>query len=659
MARLGLLGLTLFFEHGLAAMVGVAGQAAVVQHHHRRSADAGDAQRSVGQVADTLQNVRKSIEEWGRRAEGESSAAQSRCTAAKHFFHQEAASAASHLEGLRADLEEQAAAVQEAEGNAQQVRLEIAMTQRSLKQTDAMLNLAKQGAEQNHTDAVAMPNDAESILAMGENKRQTIASLQGELEVLLAEVAHLQGRAMETKRRVAFRSESANSTGQLAAALQDLCSQGQQRSSEKALARAKEDASVRVALQALQHMQAGESFVQMQRGHRRGVVGDEAERHEVGEGEHEEGGAGEEADASSSAEEADDTSESNSEEADNSLDSSALASSDLSTEAVDPATPPRGHRLTSAAALLRTQVQETMARLEAAKESAHDKRSWCQHVQAFSQLSAHRAQASADELTRQAEAHAEAQAEQEEELAALNGTVSTLNKTAVDFAKGATKEKKHLASSAKDQALATRILAQAVAVLADLHTSQDSSSTAKGMDGATHELKSAKSSLDAQVAASRRELQEVAASGRRLALLAAQAAAALRREGTSLAFDRDAHVAEQARALEDRRMFENNRKGAEADARDLLVECSSEVGQHEDSMQAVAQRALSDAEKVLDGESLRRTVASSDEEEGSEATAGTGESHEGPAATSEEAPTNNLSPLERAAAAMGVASDSN
>jgi len=645
MALLGLLALTLSFEHGFAAMVAIAGQS-TFEHRGRRSVDAGDAQHSLAQVADTLQNVRKSIEEWGRRADGVSTAAEARCTSAKHFFHQEAGSALSHLESLRADLDEQKAAVEEAEGNAQQVRLEIAMAQRSLKQTDAVLSVAKRSAEQNHTDAVAM--DVDSILAMGENKRQTIVSLQGELEVLLAEVAHLQGRAMETKRRVAFRSESANSTGQIATALQDLCSQGQQRISERTMARAKEDASVRVALQALQHMQAGvESFVQTRHGHRRGVFGDDSESE--GEGEQEESEA-EEADGS---EEAD---ASSSEEVDDSLAGSASAANDLSAEAAAPATPPRGHHLNAAASLLRTQVQQTLAKLGDATQSSHDKRAWCQHVKAFNQLSAHRAQASAEELSRQAEAHSEAQAELEEELAALNSTASTLNKTAVDFAQGTTKEKKHLASSAKDQALATRILAQAVAVLTDLHTSQDSNSMPQGLDVVRRELKSAKSSLDAQVEASHHELKDVATSARRVALLAAQASSALRREGASVAFDRDAHVAERARALEDRRMFENDRKGAEADARDVLVECSSDVGQ-QDSMQSVAQRALSDAEKVLDGKNLRQAVASSDEE-GSEATAGTRDLHGGATASSDDASANNLSPLERAAAAMGVAADS-
>lgn len=624
----------------------------------------------VTQIVVTLRNLRRSFDDAGRDAERLRAAAKMRCDTTLEHFSADMEAVDLALGRLRADLEEQEARVEEAEGTAQEVRLELALV-RALSRTEADLPAA-----------------------MAENSRRTLTSLEGELEVLLPALAQMQARTSEGKKRLEDRSRTAESMGTFVAALRHSCSFGEKVASVHFAARASEQGSLDNALQALQQLATSPQLlapppaVDTQEEPAGGTAG-----HAVaadtgpmatspaaidaavdgvdaldGEADVEpEDPAGEE--GTSPGDEVSfvqlglkrmvaqhpsvtavpaGAQDANTDVADMDASgaggTSAAGAGNGGGAALPPPPLPAGVR--QRMGVLEPQIKHMLDQLKASKKQNHDsKRDWCEQEHAHSQLAVRLAHASAGEFASEAEAHAEAQAELGEDLARAQDAVTLVGKTAREFAESASKEQVYLSSSAKDQALATRILRQAIAILAHLPAAtsrRSANNPERPVDSAVDALKSAMSSLHMEAQATSGVLQELTNASNAVADSAACAIKDLGRERSSLGFALGAHVSEHARCLESKRMYDAEVQDATAYLQKLAGECASAASGPQDREQRAELRALQDAEELLEGKAIgmgRAVAAGSRGLRGSTAPA----------------TRQNLSPLERAAAEMGVA----
>merc|ERR1712224_391250 len=136
-------------------------------------------------------------------------------------------------------------------GTVQQVKVDIEMVQHTIKQTDDMAK--EHSAEGDHK------SDYSLLQSLAENKKLSLASLQGELEVAVPVLAQLQANVAETKQRISYRSESVGAAKDFEAALKDGCQGSADRADAQAAARVGESNSIHVALQALDQASQSQS----------------------------------------------------------------------------------------------------------------------------------------------------------------------------------------------------------------------------------------------------------------------------------------------------------------------------------------------------------------------------------------------------------------
>merc|ERR1719203_638849 len=243
-------------------------------------------------------------------------------------------------------------------------------------------------------------------------------------------------------------------------------------------------------------------------------------------------------------------------------------------------------------------VQHLLGQIRSAKHEQWQKRQWCEQEHAHSQLSLRLARATVGDLASQAEEHAEAEVDLQEQLTRIRAAIVAVNETAVTFLRGDTKERKHLLSSKKDQALATRILMQAIAILTDLQASQSEvSSRSSAADLATKALRKAKGLFEAEVPALKILLEEASHTASKVAQGAAITLSALKKERSALEFAKDAHGAERSRCLENHRLYDGEVREAVRYTQDLEAECRINSVRQDDHESVEEARALEDAEK--------------------------------------------------------------
>lgn len=639
------------------------GQAARGRHGDRHDASSGG---SLAQIIETLRNLRGSIDDMGREEDSLSSEAASRCTTALQLLATESQASSVAMARLHMDLEEQTATVEEAEAAAQQVHADVALVQITLNRTEEML----QAASVHPADFASLRTDENSLAlqAMAAAKRQTLSSLQGELEVVLPALAQLQGRESEMKKRLDDGERSMESTRLFATALRDGCALGDRRAATRATARTSEQSFIDTALQALQEPApaASKTSSQEQDGSADADAsndGADADTDDAADGdvsfvqvasEHDDD-VDEEGDESEAA--ADDAS------SDASADTTAAPETQQPTPAqTSEEDGPSEADLVAAfsendgsdretiarvmsedhapkPAVLKPEIQHQLGQLKSMKHaSAASKRQWCEDERSRSQLSLRVAKASAGEMLSEADVHSEAEVEFGESLVKTQGALSLVKKAAAEFAQGSSKEAARLAASSKDQALATRILKQAIAILEDLHGSKDGHNS-KATHAAAEALRSAKQSLEGQNKVLKEFKAEVQKTSTSVTSISQQALADLQNEHESLLFTKESHGAERFRSMESKRLFDSEMAEAEQYAQDLEEECRADSDEKEDHEEDVEEHALQDAESVLEGKSIAHLSATLRGSFGGAR------------------PTNaaKLSPLERAAAEIGVA----
>merc|ERR550514_178707 len=193
----------------------------------------GHEEASVTQVRETLQNLLRSVEDEGRDSEAIFKKRGSWCAAVTQARQSAAALDDTDLMQLKADLQEQEAAVEEAAGTVRQIQADITLVQQTLNRTTEMLGARRREETQAFNEVQAAQQELQSqglpgatvfleadtsklnaSLATREatlreqykvdiqlledlvaNKKQMLASMQDELEAVLPMLAQLQETA--------------------------------------------------------------------------------------------------------------------------------------------------------------------------------------------------------------------------------------------------------------------------------------------------------------------------------------------------------------------------------------------------------------------------------------------------------------------------------
>jgi len=234
----------------------VAASCLAIGEGHSRPDNAGLGS-SIQQIRDTLQNLLRSVEDKGSDAERLFGRREQWCGANVPSFEQFTAAAQTGHDQLKVDLEENKAAVQDAEGTAQQIRGDIMLISLTINQTEQMLSAwgdssSKEAVHLMQGDSSASKErEFKRLLA---NKRRTLQSLEGQLEIVLVSVSQLQARVAETEHQ-ATDSVDTIATGQaLVESLRKGCASIQQHGEKLEAVHSNEAGSLKAALQALAQM---------------------------------------------------------------------------------------------------------------------------------------------------------------------------------------------------------------------------------------------------------------------------------------------------------------------------------------------------------------------------------------------------------------------
>jgi hypothetical protein len=475
------------------------------------------------------------------------------------------------------------------------------MVQHTIKQTEAMfkedafVEAAKGGVA-----------DLQLLQSLVDNKKLSLDSLQGQLEVSIPVLSQLQSSVAETKQRISYRTDSMAAATDFLAALKDGCKAGEDRADTQAATRMGESNWIHATLRALDSMGAKHeeprdvqvtmdgqvnplSFVQTQE-----VTMD---------------------------------------------DLTDLFDNHMSTAAAAPpapvkkvATPAHRHAHHSqSASSLKPRIVAMLAQLKSGGISESDKAVWCAKQREDSALALKAVQDQVAQLGSELNAHVADESELAEELKRLQDLEATLTNTSNTVMELAKKEQSQLESFRRDQALATKILDQATTILKEI----DAMNATEAVAG----LQAAQKLIGAQVKSSTGLEQEAVAKARSVAEKAAELAKTQASEEHNLEFARDDHAAQRSRCLNTKRMYEANVNEATTYVQKLQESCSTDAEADAAQQRSVQVRALEDAKSALDGKLVKARVAPKQLR----------------GVDSQPTAVENLSPMERAAAEMGVA----
>jgi len=594
------------------------------------------------QIRDTLQNLQRSLQDAGHNIDGIAAARQRWCGSALQSFTTGQEAADANIRHLDTELKEQEAAVEETEGTAMQLQADIALVRHTVNRTEEMLKAwQRDDVQEEGLNASILWNreamrktfeaDKQLLRAMVENKRQTLASLEGEEEVVLPMLAQLRARVAELRRELMDRKSTSAGRRQLLAELRDGCSRGGERAAAQAAARAAAAVPVSAALQALQKAM-GSTTGPLKSAAPAAVPGAPAigpSFVQLGE------------DQSSQAAEED------------LFDIFGGHPGPAAARVPPPPlpSPVRPETLEDVRRPLpsfpaKNKVRKLLVELQASKGVPDlDQREWCLEENERNQRVLMLAQASVDEMDAEMEVHADSAKQLSGDLDELQASVAVVRAAAEEVANSTAKEEALIASNAKDQALATKILQQALSILADLQAVDGlAAAVAQGTSSAVAALKTAKAAFESTARSSAGIRAEVAATGQRLAQDAEWILDAFERERMSLELARDSHTSQRRHCEEGRRAYEAEVAEANSYLKGLGEECRSTVQklvEHERSTQV---QVLQDSERVLEGRNLpssRRSPGLRGSTPSSQAVRLSPD----------------MTPLERAAAEMGVAVD--
>jgi len=605
------------------------------------------------------------------------------------------------LRHLGADIEEHQAAVDEAAGTALQLQADVALIQHTLNTTVETIEewrVQKREEEQasNSTDLSEkrrdelqkqFEEDEATLVAMVKNKRQTLLSAQGEQEIFWPVITQLKAQLVEMQRRHVDRDDSTSSSKRFTQAVRLGCSRSARRIDAQAAGASSAMGPVSTALQALAQLSQVVGSAEAN-----GVSGTAAaapQQHQApsflqtaeetaGQPDEEDlldvfSGPSAEGQDDAQPQQHDDASVAPALEAqpaslaaatqqDEDADGVTAADDDATQDdspqdvpddaqaAAQPTQSEEAEQEPEVPMPKRHKIDELLSELLAAPKTDDEGQEWCEEEAERSSQVVMLAQASIREMEAEMDVHADAVETLDGELTGLHSFRSLLQSAAEQAANISAKEHNILAAGARDHPLAAKIVEQAMAILAGLKEYGGLALTAaKGADDAMAALQAARIAFQAQTVSVRGLSADVTSSSDEVAKLSTDAVGALERERVNLELARDTHAGERAHSAENRRVSEAELKTADIYSDQLRDACKSNVSGLESNDRQAAIRALEDSKMVLDGRHPSALRGAG--------TLAAGSMSGLPGATALKALPANLSPLERAAAELGVPVD--
>jgi len=611
---------------------------------------------SITQVRDTLRTLLNSVQGEGRDVEESLQKTQHWCDASLFDLKGRSTTATAQLADMNLDLKEGEAAAQEAEGSVQQVRADIALVQHTINQTEEMCRvwlheekvekksaeLVQKGAQLSTSLNSALmqsrqvmekqfKSDRHAVGELIENKKQSLTSLEGELEVVLLAHAQVQARAAEAKRRIADRDESAAAEEAFAEALRSDCNGRGNRAAARLESRTRASSAIERVADALQQVSAqpvAEQAAEVSRG----------------------------ADAAADATD-DDDSDSGPESFLQTSQSQISAEDVLELLGGGPALPPRQSaprseqiflqrpRPHALSAISKPKIGQLLSQVRSTASSVAEQKHWCAREHQDNKLALRLAQDLVSQISAEIDEHSDAEAQLSESLANLDDFRGLLNSTMKNVADAAKKEVTLLAHGEKDKALAGKILNQAINILDNL---QGTGGLAKMhvSNSVVGLLKEAHSAVEEHSKTTQSLQQEAVASAQELIQKAHAMAVVQDRERANTEELRDEHISQRGAFLETKEAYVAEVSQANTYLSKLNEECSASAVAHQQAQRTTQVRALEDAKAVLEG----KKTLSRDEAFGLRGSS---------AGSSSSLPKSeqSLSPLERAAMEIGVTVD--
>jgi len=266
--------------------------------------------------------------------------------------------------------------------------------------------------------------------------------------------------------------------------------------------------------------------------------------------------------------------------------------------------------------------------------SAVDQTAFCSKQRESSTMAMKFAQDSVNQINAEVAAHVDAEAELSDALVKLQSAASAVTESAKNVQEQAKKEESLIQSSQKDQELATRILDQAVTILREVGMSN----TTKAVSS----LISAQKMLVTQVQSAEGLQRESSATAKAINEQALALTQTQQSEQHNLEFARDDHASQRLQAAENKRLYEADAQEATVYAQKLEESCKANMDSQAAQQRSVQVHALEDADNALAGKLVeaKKTLRGAD--------------------ASQSKPTTdlqNMTPMQRAAAEMGVSSD--
>lgn len=629
----------------------VVGTAWALEQHALQHMSLHGEDTSILQVQETLQNLLKSIEDEGRSAESLFQARQSWCSGSLKAQSLAKQNMAESLEQLKSDLNEHEAAVDEASGTIRQIQADIALTEHIINKTKEELQSRRaeedadaEAAQHAEKELVARHGtfdgksflqgeahklnaslvvkrakqkqrflkDQAALLAILDNKKQSLSSMQGELEAEYPLLAQLQELTGQTHQQIADRDESLQSSSNFASVAQDACQKATRSADAQAAARTGAANSIEAALQHLekasgavkkdQKVNAPTNFIQVDMGRSRITASDvfslvpQNQAHRS-------------------------------------------INLDIS-EIQENGQPDDG----------KSKITSLLNALKSEHNSDQEHKQWCVQERARNELQLRLKQDTMARFDAEISAHNDAEAQLDDDVVQIDAHVAFLEKAAKDAAAMGKKEIAFAKEADKDHRLATRILDQAVAILLNFEAQDGatrfSAVARKSAGNAARTLKEAGATFAAQKAAASAALQELQGGSQRVSESAEEAISSQKRERTNIELAKDKHGQKRSEAMQNRREIEAEVKEAQTFIQQLKGECGSKLYVEEASRRAEQIQALEDAQQSLDGKALPVDADPDGTDDIDDSTA------DGSQVQKKE-----LTPMERAAMEMGVSTN--
>eukprot|EP00927_Polykrikos_kofoidii_P052247 TRINITY_DN4602_c0_g1_i1.p1 TRINITY_DN4602_c0_g1~~TRINITY_DN4602_c0_g1_i1.p1 ORF type:complete len:658 (+),score=152.01 TRINITY_DN4602_c0_g1_i1:103-2076(+) len=617
---------------------------------------------AVTKVITSLEALLSSLEEAGRYSDSMFKQRKDWCDATLLSYKEQKKSARTSIDHLDVDLSEQQAAVEEAQGTLGELQAQAAMIRHTMQVTQSVLDdpqmntsLAKKSAKLQDADDVGV------LSKLVQGKTLTLASVLGEIEALEPALAELEAQAAESKRHVEDLRESSASTSSLVHFVKESCTGVVRRNNARESARIDQAELLEAALQSLevaksaprsrevaflqvgQHSTAPDELLSIfgDSDDPNNAVAESAAQSEI-DGENTMAGV-------TSSEVVDNDSDADGAAADNA--SGGVVDIVAATEEVGDAVvdstdnvPPHIEETNAGAGEHKSEsvaptpsaaaIKALISKVRSEGAVGDMQRPWCENELAHNQLLLRLALDAGSRAAASVEAHADMETQLQQDLTRVSSEMTQLDKVAKEAAASAEAELASLMSNGKEQVLASRILAQGVAVLRKLDATS----------GVTaHKLIAAGNAFQAQVKAFTHLQRDVKVEARQIREVAAETRRALGRERNGLVMARDSHEARRLQSVDGKATHDTEAQKTREYLNRLVRTCQSSSSSAEELRHQTELHLLGDVEEALEG----RRVGQERSLRGTKKTN----------AKETKVDTSKLSPIERAAMEMGVPID--